>query len=36
MNRKIQHLEEHLILVGYGRCGRVIADELKTDRHTLS
>ncbi len=35
MNRKIQHLEGHVILVGYGRFGRVVADELKTDRHTL-
>jgi voltage-gated potassium channel len=35
MNRKIQHLEGHVILCGYGRFGRVVADELKTDRHTL-
>src|ERR1700722_16364355 len=35
MNRKIQHLEGHVILVGYGRFGRVVADELETDRHTL-
>jgi voltage-gated potassium channel len=35
MNRKIQHLEGHVILVGYGRFGRVVADELKSDRHTL-
>jgi voltage-gated potassium channel len=35
MNRKIQHLEGHVILCGYGRFGRVVADELKTDRHTV-
>jgi voltage-gated potassium channel len=35
MNRKIQHLEGHVILVGYGRFGRVVADQLKDDRHTL-
>lgn len=35
MNRKIQHLEGHVILVGYGRFGRVVADELKTDSHTV-
>jgi voltage-gated potassium channel len=35
MNRKIQHLEGHVILVGYGRFGRVVADELKSDSHTL-
>jgi voltage-gated potassium channel len=35
MNRKIQHLAGHVILVGYGRFGRVVADQLKDDRHTL-
>ncbi len=35
MNRKIQHLEGHVILCGYGRFGRIVADELKTDRHTV-
>jgi len=35
MNRKIQHLEGHVILCGYGRFGRVVADQLKTDRHTV-
>jgi len=35
MNRKIQHLEGHVILCGFGRFGRVVADELKTDRHTV-
>jgi voltage-gated potassium channel len=35
MNRKIQHLEGHVILCGYGRFGRIVAEELKADRHTL-
>jgi voltage-gated potassium channel len=35
MNRKIQQLEGHVILCGYGRFGRIVADELKSDRHTL-
>ena len=35
MNRKIQHLEGHVILCGYGRFGRVVAEELKTDRHIV-
>jgi voltage-gated potassium channel len=35
MNRKIQHLEGHVILVGYGRFGRVVADQLKDDCHIL-
>jgi voltage-gated potassium channel len=35
MNRKIQHLEGHVILCGYGRFGQVVADELKSDRHTM-
>jgi len=35
MNRKIQHLEGHVILCGYGRFGRIVAEELKTDRHTV-
>jgi voltage-gated potassium channel len=35
MNRKIQHLEGHVILCGYGRFGRIVADELKADHHTV-
>jgi voltage-gated potassium channel len=35
MNRKIQQLEGHVILCGYGRFGRIVAEELKSDRHTL-
>ena len=35
MNRKIQQLEGHVILCGYGRFGRIVADELKADRHTV-
>lgn len=35
MNRKIQHLEGHVILCGYGRFGRIVADELKADQHTV-
>ena len=35
MNRKIQHLEGHVILCGYGRFGKVVADELKNDRQTV-
>ncbi|HEX3408968.1 MAG TPA: potassium channel protein [Candidatus Binataceae bacterium] len=35
MNRKIQHLEGHVILCGYGRFGRIVAEELKTDSHTI-
>jgi len=35
MNRKIQHLEGHVILCGYGRFGRIVAEELKADRHTV-
>ena len=34
MNRKIQHLEGHVILCGYGRFGRIVAEELKTS-HTV-
>ena len=35
MNRKIQHLERHVILCGYGRFGRIVAEELKADRRTV-
>lgn len=35
MNRKIQHLEGHVILCGFGRFGRIVAEELKADRHTV-
>jgi voltage-gated potassium channel len=35
MNRKIQHLDGHVILCGYGRFGKVVADELKNDRQTV-
>ncbi len=35
MNRKIQQLEGHVILCGYGRFGRIVADQLKRDRHTV-
>lgn len=35
MNRKIQHLEGHVILCGYGRFGRIVAEDLKVQGHTL-
>lgn len=35
MDRKIQHLEGHVILCGYGRFGRIVAEELKADRHNV-
>jgi voltage-gated potassium channel len=35
MNRKIQQLEGHVIVCGYGRFGRVVSEELKRDRHTV-
>lgn len=35
MNRKIQQLEDHVIVCGYGRFGRVVSEELKRDRHTV-
>jgi len=31
MNRKIQQLENHVILCGYGRFGRIVAEELQRD-----
>ncbi len=35
MNRRIQQLEGHVIVCGYGRFGRIVADQLKRDRHTV-
>ncbi|MGO9265843.1 MAG: potassium channel family protein [Candidatus Binataceae bacterium] len=31
MNRKIQQLENHVILCGYGRFGQIVAEELRRD-----
>ncbi len=35
MNRRIQQLTGHVIVCGYGRFGRIVADQLKRDRHTV-
>jgi voltage-gated potassium channel len=35
INRKIQQLEDRVILCGYGRFGRIVAKGLKNDDHTL-
>ena len=32
MNRKIHQLENHVILCGYGRFGRIVAEELRRDK----
>lgn len=35
MNRKIQQLTGHVIVCGYGRFGRIVADELRRNRLTV-
>ncbi|HVC43887.1 MAG TPA: potassium channel protein [Candidatus Binataceae bacterium] len=35
MNRKIQQVAGHVIVCGYGRFGRVVADQLKRDKLTV-
>jgi voltage-gated potassium channel len=32
MNRKIHQLENHVVLCGYGRFGRIVAEELRRDK----